>query len=259
MRNFFLKTLYQKRHMALWWFLGIMAISALTMSFYHSFQATDISEAFKGLPAGLQKIAGDQSSFKTVDGYIRQQIYTLRLPLLAIILSISLLVGLTAGDEQRGLLETQLSLPVSRTSLLLQKLAASLVIIAAASLGAVVGLFGAIMVLGESFNFVHVLEYTANAVTVAVVYGLVAFTLASVTGRRSLALGIGSGFAFLSYLIDSLAPSVSSLQSLDKLTFFHYYQNDPFSLRNIIVLLVTAVILVVISCIGFNRRDIRQN
>lgn len=198
-------------------------------------------------------------SFKTVDGYLRQQVYVLRLPLLMIILAISTLVGLTAGDEQKGLLETQLSLPLSRTTLLLQKLGAGLTIITVASLGAIAGITIGTSLLGESFHLARVLGYTANCVAVATVYGLIPFTIAALTGWRAVALGIGSAFAFVSYLLNSMAPSVASLQTIDKLTFFHYYQNDSFSLFNIIVLLIAAVLLITISLIGFNRRDIRTN
>jgi len=222
MQNFFLKTLYQKRLMLLWWFLGIIAITLLTVSFYHSFQNSNLDQAFQNLPAALQSIAGDMNSFKTVDGYLRQQVYALRLPLLLIILAISLMTGLTAGDEQKGLLETQLSLPVSRTRLLLQKLAASLVIISLASLGAIAGSYIAITAQHETLNLAHLIKFTLNCLAVAIVYGLVPFTIAALTGRRALALGVGSGFAFLSYLINSMAPSVSSLKAIDKLTFFHY-------------------------------------
>jgi ABC-2 type transport system permease protein len=259
MRNFFTKTLYQKRHMLLFWFIGITFITFVTVSVYSSFQSVNTDELFKSLPPAIQKIAGDAADQKNVDGYIRQQVFALRLPMLLIILSIALLVGLTAGDEQKGLLETQLSLPVSRTSLLLQKLAAGLVIISLASLGSLLGIAIGMGVQGQSFDLGKVLHYILNCLAVAVVYGLVAFTLAAVTGRRGLALGIGSGFAFLSYLVNSMAPSVAGLEALDKLTFFHYYQNHPFAFSNLAVLLGAIVLLLVVSLIGFTRRDVRSN
>lgn len=259
MRNFFLKTIYQKRHLLLFWLIGIAFISWVTVSVYSSFQSVDYAQLFKSLPPALQKIAGDAAAQKTVDGYVRQQIFALRLPMLLIILSISLLVGLTGGDEQRGLLETQLALPVSRTRLLLQKLAAGLVIICLASLGSIVGIAGGLALQGETFSLVSVLRYLLNCIAVAVAYGMVACTLAAVTGRRGLALGVGSGFAFVSYLVNSMAPSVSSLEPLDKLTFFHYYQNNPLELSNAAVLVAAIVILVMVSVIGFARRDVRAN
>lgn len=259
MPNFFFKVLYQKRFLTLWWFLGITAVTLLTMSFYHTFRSTDVDQVLKGLPAPIQHIAGNVSSFKTVEGYLRQQIFALRLPLLSIILAITLLVSVTAGDEQKGLLETQLSLPVSRISLLLQKLAACILILCVAALGAVVGTLIALRLLHESFNPAHILSFTVNCVAVALVYGLIAFCTASLTGKRSVALGIGSGLAFASYLIDSMAPSVSLLSGVDKLTFFHFYQNDPVTLHNFLILMLSSVILIIISCIGFNKRDIRTN
>lgn len=257
MRNFFTKILYQKRFLLLWWFIGIAAVTLLTVSFYHSFRATDVDQLLKSLPPAVQAIAGDTDSFKSVDGYLRQQVFVLRLPLLCIILAIALLVGLTAGDEQKGLLETQLSLPVSRSRLLLHKLAAGLVILVLASLGAVVGIIVGAALIGESFDLGNILQYTLNCVLVAAVYGLVGFAVAAVTGRRALALGIASGFAFASYLLNSMAPSVSSLETIDKLTFFHYYQNDPLHFTNLLVLLLSAAALIAISWAGFNRRDIR--
>jgi ABC-type transport system involved in multi-copper enzyme maturation permease subunit len=115
------------------------------------------------------------------------------------------------------------------------------------------------MFLGESFNLWHVLQYTLNCVMVALVYGLVGFTIASVTGERTKALGIASGFAFVSYLLNSMAPSVSSLSGVDKLLFFHYYQNDPFKFSSLLVLLLAALVLIGMSFLRFNRRDIRAN
>lgn len=257
MRNFFVKTLYQKRFFLLWWFIGITAVTLLTVSFYDSFKATDVDELLKSLPPAIQNIAGNVDSFKTVDGYLRQQVFELRLPLLGIILAIALMVGLSAGDEQKGLLETQLSLPVSRTDLLVQKLAAALLIIWTATLGAVAGIAIGTALIGETFHLGHILQYTANCALVASVYGLVGFTVAAWTGRRALALGLSSGFAFASYLLNSMAPSVASLETIDRLTFFHYYQNDPFRIGNFAILALSAVILIIISCWAFDRRDIR--
>lgn len=259
MHNFFVKTLYQKRFLALWWFVGITAMSLLTVSFYDSFKSTEFEEAFKSLPPALRNIAGDLAISKTVDGYLAQQLFSLRLPLLAIILSISLLIGLLAGDEQRGLLETQLSLPVSRTRLLLQKLAAALVILTLATSGAILGIVIGLTILQESFSFAHIAQYTLNCIAIATVYGLIGYAIAAVTGRRGLALGVASGFAFASYLIHTMAPSVSALAAVDKLTFFHYYQNTPFGWNNFFVLLAATAALIAISVIGFNKRDISAN
>lgn len=259
MKNLFLKTLYQKRMMALFWLIGLAAMTALTLSVYNSFADSNLAESFKTLPKGLQKSLGDVSSFKTIGGFISQQIYELRIPLLSIILSIALLVNITAGDEQKGLLETQLTLPVGRLKLLLQKLTAALLIIAFASLGAVVGIEICLPLIHQHYGLLPIFQHALNAYVLAVDYGLVAFALGAATGRRGLALGLGSAFAFISYLIDSLAPSVSYLQSFDKLTLFHFYSTTTFDVKHIVLLSSAGLLMIVIGSVFFVRRDIRSS
>lgn len=257
MHSFFTKTLYQKRHMALFWSIGIGLMSFITVSVYSSFQSVDFEELLKSLPPALQKLAGDSADLKTVDGYLRQQVFAQRIPLLTIILSIALLVGITAGDEQKGLHETHLSLPISRSKLLLQKLAAGIAIIGFASLGCLTGIAIGLLVQGETFDPLLVLQYTLNCLVLSLAFGMVAFAVAAITGSRGLAVGVGSAYAFLSYLINSMALSVKSLEPFDKLTLFHYYQNLPIELSNVIVLVGTIMILLLLSLFAFAKRDIK--
>jgi ABC-2 type transport system permease protein len=257
MKNMFTKTLYQKRYQILWWLIGMALITMVTMSVFNSFSSS-ASDAFKNVPAGLKKIL-NPDSFKEIGSFIGQQIFSLRMPLISIILSISILVSVSSGDEQKGLLETQLSLPISRTRLLLQKLAAALLIIALASFGSLVGIELTLPLIHQHYGVVPILENVLNCFVLAVDYGLVAFTLAAVTGRRGLAIGLGSAFAFASYLLNSLAPSVTYLQSFDKLTLFHYYATSGLQVKNFSLLVSLGIVLIIVSVIGFNRRDIKTS
>lgn len=255
--NIYTKTLYQKRFMLLGWFLGITFMTFITLAFFNSFSSGALADSFNNLSPALQKVVGDAASFTTISGYISQQIFALRIPLLVIILSIAVLVGLSAGEEQQGLLETQLSLPISRTDALLQKLAAGLTVIVIGSFGALVGVAIGLLVIGQSYSLVRVIPDVISCALIAICYGLVGFTVAALTGRRGLALGISSCLAFLGYLINSMAASVSALATADKLTLFHYYHaKGSFDWSGIALFIGVAVMLVVISVIGFQRRDI---
>ena len=257
MQSIYSKTLYQKRFMLLGWFIGILFITVLTMSVFNSFSSGSLGDSLQSLPPALQKIVGDSTSFKSVGGYISQQIFALRMPVLLIILSIALIIGLTAGEEQQGLLQTQLSLPVNRSKLLLQKLAAAFTIVCLASLASMLGIAISLLIIGKSYNLVDVLPPLISCILVAFTYGLVGFTVASVTGRRGLALGIASGFAFLSYLINSMASSVSLFSTIDKVTLFHYYQTKGgYNWGDLLLVLIVALTLMFISVVAFERRDI---
>lgn len=258
MRSVFGKTLYQKRFMALGWFIGIALVTTLTMSVYNSFSGGEIGESLQQLPPAIQKLAGDLESFKTVGGYISQQIFALRMPLLLIILSIAILISVTATEEQQGLVETQLSLPISRTKLLVQKLSAALTVIIVASFGALAGIQAGLAIVGQTYDMLDVVPLMISCLLVAICYGLVGFTVAAVTGKRGLALGIASGLAFLSFLINSMAPSTSALEPFDTFTLFHYYATSGgYDLGNLALLSSVAAVLIAISLVAFNRRDIR--
>jgi ABC-2 type transport system permease protein len=258
MKSVYTKTLYQKRYMAIGWLFGVAFITFITMSAYNSFSNGDIAESLQNLPPALQNLVGNMDSFKTVGGYISQQVFALRVPLLLTILSIAVLVGLSAGEEEKGLVETQLALPISRTKLLLQKLAAGLTVIVVASLGSLMGVQVGLWAIGRSYSLLDVVPHLVSALLVVVCYGLVGFTIASITGKRGIALGASSAFAFLSFLVNSMAPSVSYLATADKFTLFHYYSiKGGYNWDHMALLSTVAVVLVAVSVIVFRTRDIR--
>ena len=258
MKSVYTKTLYQKRFMALGWLFGVTFVTFVTMSVYNSFSDGSIAESIQNLPPAIQKLAGDMESFKSIGGYISQQIFALRVPLLLTILSIAALVGVSAGEEEKGLVETQLALPISRSKLLLQKLAAGLTVIVIASLGALLGVQLGLLATGHSYSLLNVVPHLVNALLVTGCYGLVGFTIASVTGKRGLALGTASGLAFLSFLINSMATSVSLFETLDKATLFHYYTiKGGYDWANLLLLASIALILILVSLAAFRHRDIR--
>ncbi len=257
MRNVYTKILYQKRFMIIGWFMAVTLITLLTMSVYNSFSNGALGDSLQSLPPALQQIIGDGSSFKTVGGYISQQVFALRMPVLLIILSIAVLISITAGEEQSGLLQTQLSLPIKRSNLLLQKLAAGFTVVTIASLGAVLGIAISLLIIGKSYNLMDILPHLIDCVLIAFTYGLIGFMVASVTGRRGLALGVSSGIAFLGYLINSMAPSVKLLQGVDKFTLFHYYHTKgSYNWSDMLLIAIVALTLITISLIRFERRDI---
>jgi len=210
------------------------------------------------LPPALQKLAGDALSFMTVGGYIDQQIFSLRVPVMLTILSIAVFVGLSGGEEEKGMVETQLALPVSRSKLLIQKLLAGVTVVTVASLGSLLGIQIGLWVIGQSYSLIDVLPYLSNCLLVALGYGLVGYMVASVTGKRGLALGASSGLAFLGFLVNSMAPSVSLFATLDHYTLFHYYQTSGgYNSGNLLLLMAVCIILVAISLTAFNHRDMR--
>lgn len=255
-RSLFTKTLYQKRKFILGWFAGMTAMTILTLSFFPTFKNGDLGKTISSLSPALKKIAGNAESFTTVGGYIGQQIFSLRIPLLATVLSIMVFSALTIGEEKKGLLETQLSLPLSRAKILLQKLIAGIVVLSIASIGVFVGIWITLLFIHEHYSYMTVWREIIGVVLVSLNFGLLAFMLGSSFGKKGLAIGIASGFAFLSYLISSLVVVVPSLNGIEKLSLFHYQTPAIITLGDSLVLISVSIVLILISFLLFQRRDI---
>lgn len=262
--SIFLKTLYEKRMYVLFWSIGMFFMVLLTMSIYPSFaQDGGISDALTNAPQALKGIIGDLASQKTIPGFIDQQIFAFRMPLFMIIFSIILFNSLIAGDESEGTLQTLLVQPVSRVRVFLEKLLAGLVLTAVACLATALGVLAGLAMVGEQFSFGRLLESSANLWLLAVSFGVLVLAIGSITGKKGLASGFVSVFAFANYFITSLAPSVKSLQAFEKFTLIHYYAEPRVAVNGIdtgmsAVLVLFCAVLLVASIAVFKNRDVYQ-
>lgn len=258
MRTILTKTLYQKRFFTLGWGVGLVALIMLTVLFFPSLKTGGIAQSFDQMPAAFQSLLGDMASFQTISGYIGQQVYAFRAPMLLLVMSVLLFAGLTAGDEQKRLTETQLSLPVRRSRLLANKLIAGIIIVVIANVAVLVGAMAAVVLISESYPLSKGIDLTTACTLVVLGYSLIAFLIGSWSGSRGLALGVTAAITFLSYLINSMASSVDGLDVADKFTLFHYYHASAMADTNWLVLAAVPIVLVVLSFVGFRKRDLKN-
>jgi len=139
---------------------------------------------------------------------------------------------------------------------LLQKMGAALSVLLIGSLGAVTGVIAGLLLAKQHYGLTHLVPLLVNVLMVAVNFGLLGFAVASATGKRGLALGVASGLAFASYLVDTMATSVSSLKTIDTFSLFHYYSLHGYDWGNLVLLGGLAALLIVVSVVSFNKRDI---
>jgi ABC-2 type transport system permease protein len=251
------KILYQKRRFMVGWALGLAAISLLMMLFFPALQKSEIGQLFTNMSPSLNKILGGQDSFSTADKYIAGQLFELRLPLLLIVMNIILFTSLLVGDERRGLLQTELSLPFSRSKLLTGRLLAALAIELVAAFGALAGIVLGLVLTSQSADMLMLVRHMAGCLLLALNFGLVVFLVGGGLGKRGAATGVATGIAFLSYLISSLVPIADFLKPYEKFSLFHYYQNpSPASAWHLALFLGIGAVLVAVGLLAFQRRDL---
>ena len=260
-KNIFIKTLHERRWMVLFWAVGVAAMALLMMGFYHSFQ--DFDQVLQNLPKSVKGLVGNIASLKTVSGYVAQQVFALRVPLLTLIMGITLFTGLLAGDEGQGTLQTLLAQPVSRTKVFIEKFLAGTLITFIICSGAIVGVLVGLVLIHEQLSFVRLLQSVVGVWLLTLLFGSLGFAIGAITGKRGIAGSATGLIAFSSYLITSFAPNVSGLKSIEKFSPFHYYNNPAiteYGLKgsNVLIMVGATTVLLVISLIIFSRRDIYQ-
>ena len=261
--SIYTKTLYQKRWMILAWTLGVTAMGAFTLAFFPSLKDSNLGSTFKDLPPALANLVGDNASFTTASGYISEQLFGLRMPVMTIILAIILYTNLTATDEDRGTLAEQLTLPISRTRVLFEKFLAGATILAIAHIGLLIGLLVTLGMIHESVSVIKLVEATFACWLISMVFGGITFGIGAGTGFKGLTVGIPSYLTFQTYLLTTLAISVEVLQKFEKLSPFYFYSHPKImtsglQLGNVIVLALIAIVPVLIGWAIFRRRDLKN-
>lgn len=261
LKGVFLKTLYEKRWFTLGWFVGIVAMALITMVFFPYFANSGFDQVVNSMPKSLEGLLGDANAYKTVAGYVDAQIFALRMPMLTLIMSITLFVGLSAGDEGRGTLETLLAQPVSRARAFWAKFWAGALVSAIACVGIFVGVVISFIFIDGSMSLTRLAAACFGCWLITMAFGALAFAVGTATGRKGATIALASIVAFLSYLITSLAPAVDKLSQAQKASLFYYYNNPSITqsglqVRNVAVLAGISVVLTVVGVLIFRRRDL---
>lgn len=262
-RSVLLKTLFEKRWMLLGWSLGVVAMALLMMTFYDSFSQGGFDEALDSLPDQLKGLVGDTANLKTVPGFVSQQIFELRVPMLTIIMAVILYAALLAGDEDEGVLQSLLAQPVKRSVVYWQKFAAGASIVLLVSLASIIGVWIGLLVVDETMSTLRLVQSAVGVWAITMVFGSLTYAIGAASGKKGLAGSMAGIGAFFFFMISSFAPSVSWLEDIEKYLSPFYYYNSPsianvgLDMGNIIVLLALAAISSILGYMFFVRRDVQ--
>lgn len=262
----FLNTLQRNWKSALYWGIGIAMLGVYVLV---ALPNVDVLQQYAGLitsmPPALLAALGitDTAQIATPEGFLAIGFFGYIMLVLA---AYGVIAGLniTANEEDRGILDMVLSLPIPRWRVLLERfLAYTTLIILMLVITAVSMALVAQMNVGMEFNTGKMLQGIVNMLPATLT--VLAFTtfIAVVVRSRGMAAAVAAGFVILSYFIDFIgnAASETAAAALRAFSFFRYYDggqimNTGLQWGNILILVVTAVVLVVGAVWFFERRDI---
>jgi ABC-2 type transport system permease protein len=201
----------------------------------------------------------------TAEGYLASQYFGIMLLIFGIY---AVVIGLnvTINDEERGIMDVVMSLPISRAQIIIERTLAYAVLLISVILISFLGLMiGVYMtpVLAEGINIERMTIGTLNMIPGSLV--MLAFTVfaGAALRRRAAAAGLAAAFIVGSYLIDTLGRSAtdSLFNTLRVLSFYSYYDGagviqNGLALGSVALLLAVALALVALSLTFYRRRDI---
>ena len=237
---------------------GMALYTLVVVALYPSFKnSTSLNGLSGSTAAALFGVTGPLTS---PGGWLTGNIYGNFFPLIMLLLTIGYGAASLAGQDEEGTLALLTVLPVRRRAILFQKAGAmalqALVLAAAVTVcvfagrgfeltispGAAIGSAVALVLMGLDF-------------------GLVTMAVGAGTGRRGTALGIGAGLAAVSYLLSSLASTISWIHPGRYLSLFYWsVGNDQITkgvtASDFAVLIAVGLGALAAAVITFRRADL---
>lgn len=260
-RSVYLKTLREYRIAIAGWGVGIGLLMLLVLSAFPSLVATaEARAALISLAPSFAWIA-DPIAVDTPGGYATYK-YGFTILLMALW---PLLVGnrMLRGEEERGSLDTLLSLPRGRDRVALEKLAAMWTALLA--MGLLIGLltFAGGRSASADFGMGEALLFGLNLALICGVFGSIALLISQFTQERGTAAGWTGGLLLVFIVLDMVHRVIPNTEWLSRISPVYYYnlskplvpgyRGDPGAL---LVLIVLCLLLSGAAVWLFMQRDV---
>jgi ABC-2 type transport system permease protein len=248
-----------QRRAVLTWGGSLGLMGAFMAAIYPSVRDS-VQKVVASYPSGLKEAFGVQG-LDTVEGYVHTEMFSLIVPLAVGFFAVRSATRETVLAEERGYLETLLSLPLPRRILVVGSFVATAVITAAilAAIGALTFVSGRLAGTGISLGL------TAAGVLglwpLAVFFAGVAAVAGGILNRSASVTGVATGTLVAMYVIDLAGRLADGLEPLRWISAFRYYgapMRDGIDVVPLAGLTVAGLVLVAAGAVLFDRRDLRH-
>ncbi len=264
LRDPFLKCLRDELRPLLLWAVGVAFYVALLISIYPSIRksAGAINEYVKNMPEAVRVAFMGSSDFTTPVGYINVELLSWLAPIVLIAFAVTVSARSLAGEEERGTLSLVLTHTVGRRRLALQKYAAMLAVVIALGAAFWLSLTVATAIAGTPVGAGDLGKAFLGLTLLGLAVGSVAFAVGGATGRRQIGGIAGAGVAVAMYLLNTLAVMNETIRPFRYLSLFHYSGGasplgKDLDVAGLAVLVATSVVMLVVTLVLFERRDVR--
>ena len=235
-------------------------LSALYFSMFPGIQEEmDVFEA--AFPEYMFDMFGIEE-LHTIEGFIAAELYSFFWSLLLAIYFAYVGAGLIASDVQERRMDLTLSNPVSRESVVLQKVAALWVPLVALNVGVPIIVYVGALVIGESFNPVALAMVHLLSIPYLLVCAGIGVVLSVVVDRVRRARSTALTLVFALWLVDSVSRIDPDYEWIGTFTPSRYYEetnilvHEEYAFLDAGLLLAVFLVLIIVATVVFTRRDI---
>jgi ABC-2 type transport system permease protein len=255
-------TLRERRRGLLGWAIGVAALAALMAAYWPSIRDSSELQSFtRNLPEAMRALIGG-ADYSTATGFLNAELFAFMMPLLFLIVAIGMAGRAVLGEEERGTIDLLLSTPLTRRRMLVEKALGGVLVLIA--LGTVLL---AALLLGDAVVSMGIPAARLAAISLAVVlvalpFGALALLVSCASGSHGLTLGLTSAAAVAAYMLNALAPLITSLRGWRDASPFAWYASGDvlagrLSLGHVALLTGTALVLAAAAAVALDRRDLR--
>ena len=244
------------------WCVGIALYATLLAAVFPSIESSPgFSKLIESYPDALKTLFGISGDFTTGPGYLDAELFSLILPLLAIVLAIGSAARTLAGDEDAGRLELVLAYPIRRRDSVLAKGAAVACEVAVFCVAAFAALIVLSAVFGLDLRVARLVTAVAAVAVLALFHGWLALAVAALVPSRALAIGLASAVAAVGYLIGGLEELAGWLHPFRFASSFWWIGQAPLrtgvSGSGAAVVAGAAAVCIAAAALAFDRRDLK--
>ncbi len=245
------------------WTTGLVLITIVELYVYPSIRdsAEGMSQLIEAFPEGMREIF-PMTDYTSGPGFLNVEMFSIVVPLVFIAVGASWGASATADEEEKGTADLLLTLPVSRTSIVVTKCLATIAVLTGLTAVLAITLVIGAGVVDMDIGTAELVAACAMHGLLGVLYAGIGFLVGAATGRRGVALGVAFTLAIAGFLVYSLASLVDFFDTVNPANPFEWVVgSDPLTngldVGYTVGLVVVSLLLFAGSAIAFRRRDIR--
>ena len=262
MRTLYLKTWWDHWRTLLAWTLTLVLMVSIQMSIYPSIREnkTALQGFLDSYPEAIRKIFRMQD-YTSGPGFLSTELYSMMVPLVLIAVGATWGASATAEEEDEGTADILLTLPISRTRLMISKMFATMTVIVVLAFVAVANILLLKGRVEMEIDSSKLLAATLSSISLGVFFMGVAFLVGAFSRHKGSAVGVVTGVSLIAFLIYSLSALVDDFDPITPYNPMEWGLGGQPLFNGVdgagnLKLLVGGFVLLVLAIMKFNQKDI---